>query len=574
MYRSPIFVFLLLFTLYSCTETSKSKATLPTEDTTTTNSVEARKFLDLGMANYANKKFDSAFYFYNRSKILYELENDSLMIAYNLVQMAVIQEIFGDYLGSEKNLIEALPYSQGDLLYQASAYNQLGISSKQLSNYEDALYYYDKAKSITKDTLPRITIENNKASVYIQKKEFNTSIKVLEAVIKSDILDTVNVTKAIVLDNLGYSYYKVNRNQEGSNLMNQALTLRKKNNDTYGILGSYLHLSEYFLNRDSKKANEYALAAYQTTMAIGSIDERLESLSFLVKNNFERGNNKYALIYIKLNDSIIKVRNNAKNQFAKIKYDSDQNRADNLKLSAQKAQTTLQLEKQKNSTLLLYFVVLLLVFLSVFIINFLKTKSKREKIRISYNTETRISKKLHDELANDLYQTMTFAETQDLSTENNKETLLNDLDSIYSRTRNISRENSSIDIGPNFVPNLKEMMSNYSNDAVNILVNGLDVLQNTALETNKKITIYRTLQELLVNMKKHSQCSLVVITFKNIDKKIQIEYTDNGIGVSQEKINLKNGLLNVETRVKAVDGTLTFDNALQKGFKVNITFPV
>ena len=169
---------------------------------------------------------------------------------------------------------------------------------------------------------------------------------------------------------------------------------------------------------------------------------------------------------------------------------------------------------------------------------------------------------------------MTFAETQDLSTENNKEILLNDLDSIYSRTRNISRENSSIDIGPNFVPNLKEMMSNYSNDAVNILVNGLDVLQNTALETNKKITIYRTLQELLVNMKKHSQCSLVVITFKNIDKKIQIEYTDNGIGVSQEKINLKNGLLNVETRVKAVDGTLTFDNALHKGFKVNITFPV
>ncbi|RBN50183.1 tetratricopeptide repeat-containing sensor histidine kinase [Flavobacterium psychrolimnae] len=574
MYRSSIFVFLLLFTLYSCTETSKSKDSLPNEDTATANSVEARKFLDLGMANYANKKFDSAFYFYNRSKILYELENDSLMIAYNLVQMAVIQEIFGDYLGSEKNLIEALPYSKGDLLYQASAYNQLGISSKQLSNYEDALYYYDKAKSVTKDTLPRITIENNKASVYIQKKEFNTSIKVLEAVIKSDVLDSVNVTKAIVLDNLGYSYYKVNRNQEGSYLMNQALTLRKKNNDTYGVLGSYLHLSEYFLNRDSKKSNEYALAAYKTTMAIGSVKERLESLSFLVKNNFERGNNKYALIYIKLNDSIIKVRNNAKNQFAKIKYDSDQNRADNLKLSAQKAQTTLQLEKQKNSTLLLYFVVLLLVFLSVFIINFLKTKSKREKIRISYNTETRISKKLHDELANDLYQIMTFAETQDLSTENNKEILLNDLDSIYSRTRNISRENSSIDIGPNFVPNLKEMMSNYSNDAVNILVNGLDVVQNTALETNKKITIYRTLQELLVNMKKHSQCSLVVITFKNIDKKIQIEYTDNGIGVSKEEINLKNGLLNVETRVKAVDGTLTFDNALQKGFKVNITFPV
>ncbi|WP_426091809.1 hypothetical protein [Flavobacterium sp. DSR3-2] len=62
------------------------------------------------MTNYANQKLDSAFYFYNRSKILSELENDSLIIVYNLVQMAVIQEVFGDYVGSEKNLIEALPY--------------------------------------------------------------------------------------------------------------------------------------------------------------------------------------------------------------------------------------------------------------------------------------------------------------------------------------------------------------------------------------------------------------------------------------------------------------------------------
>jgi len=123
MLRPPFFVFLLLFIFYSCQETLKSKASLPTEDTTTENSIQARKFLDLGMANYANQKLDSAFYFYNRSKILSKLEIDSLMIAFNLVQIAVIQEVFGDYLGSEKNIIEALPYSQWDLRYQSSAYN-------------------------------------------------------------------------------------------------------------------------------------------------------------------------------------------------------------------------------------------------------------------------------------------------------------------------------------------------------------------------------------------------------------------------------------------------------------------
>ncbi|HLF52677.1 tetratricopeptide repeat-containing sensor histidine kinase [Flavobacterium sp.] len=488
--------------------------------------------------------------------------------------MANVQQVFSDYLGSEKTLIEALPYTQCNLLYESAAYNLLGISSKELSNYDDALYYYDKAKSTTKDTLARISIDNNKASVYIQKKEFNSSIKLLEPILKSNILDTFYVKKARVLDNLGYSYYKSDRNKEGFPLMNEALNIRKKSNDSYGIIGSCLHLAEFFQKTQPQMAKKYAMEAYQTTKHIHSINERLESLSFLVSNNFENGNNTYAVEYIRLNDSILKVRNNAKNQFAKIKYDSDQNRAENLKLTTQKTETTLLLERQKNSTLLMYFVVSVLIALAIFVINFLNTKNKKEKIIVSYNTETRISKKLHDELANDVYHAMTFAETQDLSTENNKEILLNDLDNIYSRTRNISKENSTIHVGPHFVVHLKEMMSNYSNDKVNVLVNGLDVLQNITLATNKKITVYRILQELLVNMKKHSQCSIVVITFKKIDKKIQIEYSDNGIGAAPDKINLKNGLLNVENRIHAINGTLTFDNSNHRGFKVSIAFPI
>lgn len=574
MFRSPIFIFLLLFTVYSCKESAKTKLTPKSVKTQSSNAIQARKFLDLGIANNTNQKFDSAFYFYNRSKILYELENDSVSIAYNLIQMATIQQVFSDYFGSEKNLIEALPYTQHNLLYESAVYNLLGISSKELSNYEDALYYYDKAKRTTNDSLARISIENNKASVYIQKKEFNTSIKLLEPILKSNILDTLNEKKSRVLDNLGYSYYKVNRNQEGLHLMNQSLAIRKKSNDSFGIIGSCLHLSEFFQKSQPQMAKKYALEAYKTAITINNIDGRQESLSFLMANNFGNLTNTYALEYLRLNDSILKVRNNAKNQFAKIKYDSDRNRAENLKLTTQKTETTLLLERQKSSALLMYFVVLVMIALTIFIINFLNTKNKKEKIKASYNTETRISKKLHDELANDVYHAMTFAETQDLSTENNKEILLNNLDNIYSRTRNISKENSSIDTGPNFVRSLKEMMSNYSNDAVNVLVNGLDVLQNTPLETNKKITVYRILQELLVNMKKHSQCSLVVITFKKIDKKIQIEYTDNGIGAPPDKINIKNGLLNVENRINAINGTLTFDNTIHKGFKVSVTFPI
>ena len=577
MFRSPIILFLLLFLLFSCKDTSKTGVVAKTKKVKTANSLQARKFLDLADKFNQKQAFHSAYYFYNRSKIGFETEKDSASISYNLIQMATIQQVAGDYFGSEKNLTEALSYIKRGSPYETAIYNLLGISSKELFNYDDALYYYDKAKKTNNNILSSISIENNKAAVHIQKKEYGISIQLLEAVLKFKILDSIETKKARVLDNLGYAYYKANRNIEGLKLMNQALQLRENNNDSFGIIASYLHLSDCFQKYEPQKAKEYALKAYQKTFITNSVTERLESLSFLIQNDLENGK-KYALNYIKLNDSLIKSRNKAKNQFAKIKYDSDFNRAENIKLSAQKIETELELEQQKNNNLLMYFIIIVLfgitALIIAFITAFLKIKNKKEKIKATYDTETRISKQLHDELANDVYHTMAFAETQDLATENNKEILLNNLDNIYSRTRNISKENSIIDIGSNYVPHLKEMMSNFSNDSVNILVNGLEIMQNTSLESHKKVTVFRIIQELFVNMKKHSQCSLVVIIFKKIDGKIQIEYTDNGIGPSTDKINLKNGLQNVENRISAINGTITFDNTINKGFNVSFLFPI
>ena len=94
------------------------------------------------------------------------------------------------------------------------------------------------------------------------------------------------------------------------------------------------------------------------------------------------------------------------------------------------------------------------------------------------------------------------------------------------------------------------------------------------METNKKIIVYRVLQELLVNMKKHSQCSLVVIAFKKTENKLQIDYSDNGLGAAFDKINSRNGLQNVENRILAIKGTITFDTKPDKGFKTSFTIPL
>ena len=80
-------------------------------------------------------------------------------------------------------------------------------------------------------------------------------------------------------------------------------------------------------------------------------------------------------------------------------------------------------------------------------------------------------------------------------------------------------------------------------------------------------------RELMVNMKKHSQASHVAVKFDKINNTVEIQYKDNGIGISGDLI-YKNGLRNTASRIEAINGTITFDTKIEKGLKVNLSFPV
>jgi signal transduction histidine kinase len=73
-------------------------------------------------------------------------------------------------------------------------------------------------------------------------------------------------------------------------------------------------------------------------------------------------------------------------------------------------------------------------------------------------------------------------------------------------------------------------------------------------------------------MKKHSQSDLVLIGFEEKGKTYEINYSDNGIG-SSKSLKFKNGLQNVENRIKTINGSFTFETESQKGFKAKIVFP-
>ncbi|RKS98377.1 ATP-binding protein [Flavobacterium sp. 123] len=564
-----ILIIVLFFTLQSC-----EKKILKTPEKKS-NLKEIDRLIDLGDYYLEKTKYDSAFYYHNKAKFLCNPRTDNTRIIYSLERMSEIQQNQGDYYGSETSITEAIPYLNKamDGTYECGIYTYLGIINLRLFDYENALYFYNKALNSKIDDVRKLKLKHNIAVVYMAKKDYNRAIKFLLPMTlrKKIINDPASFSK--VLDNLGYSYFKVG-NPKGIDYLNRALKIKEQIKDDWGMAASYLHLSNYYKESNLKLSNKYAQLGYVKATKVNSIDERLEALAALIQTSTGNQSKNYSEKYIQLNDSINKARQKSRNQFAKIKYDSRIAKEENLKLKSNKIITELQLEQQKNRNQLLYFLVAIGITITGFLSNYLITKNKKDKIKISYDTEIRIAKKLHDELANDVFQTMAFAETQDLSSNQNKNVMLNNLYAIYSRTRNISNENNSIAIGSEFINGFKEMISGFNSKEVTVLVNGMNLIEWMKLESNKKIVVYRVVQELLVNMRKHSKCSLVVLSFKNNKNKLQIDYSDNGIGATLDEQNLRNGLRNIKNRIEAVKGSIAFDTNSHKGFKTSFSIPI
>lgn len=560
----PIIILALFLIISSCKE--KSNIVEPPK-----NNVRYSNYLSLAEKHFENQIYDSAFYYYNKSKLACSA-NENEKIIYSLLKMAVIQQIQGDYSGSETSATEAIPFftKTTNSYYKVAVYNILGTNYKNILDFKNAIHYYNLAYDFTEEELQKSIIKNNIAVVNMDKGSYEHAIEILLPLETKKLTDNPE-NNARVLDNIGCCYYNL-KNSKALDYLNQAIKIRKKTNDGFGITSSFMHFSEYYSKTNEKLSQQYAKAAYKKATEINNTDDRLISLKLLINNLNGKELKKTTLLYLKINDSITKARQKAKNQFAKIKYDSKKDREENLKLKAQKAEDALQLEKVKNRNLTLYIVIGLVLGSIFFLYYFLTTKGKREKTAAIYESETRISKKLHDELANEVYHTIVLAETKDLSSSENKEILLSNLDTIYSGTRNISRQNSTIDTGENFESELKEMLSSYNGNEVSIIIKDNNDINWPKIQSEKKIAVYRVLQELLVNMKKHSQCSFVVIGFEENDKQVQIQYSDNGIGFSG-KMNLRNGLKNAENRIHNIKGTLTFESEPNKGLKVKITFP-
>ncbi|GAA3521055.1 hypothetical protein GCM10022393_39240 [Aquimarina addita] len=533
---------------------------------------QLKSYNKLAKYHRANNEYFKSVNFYNKSKELNLLLGDTIKAINKLRFIESIQKQLGDFNSSENTAIEALQLC--DVLddsitikQKLSLYNHLGIVTKDQYNFSDAKNWYTNALKLSNDSLKIAAIKNNIALVDIKQEKFSSAINSLDLILKNTRFEKQSKQKARVMDNLAYAKSKLNY-YEAEKELKIALEFRKKINDVKGQFASNIHLIQYYINRDqNQKALQYAKDAYEIALLTNSVISKIEVLSYLIR--LEDNPKTFAIEYYKLTDSVKIARLQAKNQFAKIKYETDNLREAKIVLEKETAQKDLKLSQEASKRNFLILITSILVIGVVMIIINWRQRIKIASFNATIKTENRISKKVHDEMANDISDIKTLVKNHISSTNPAKKQLINMLNTSYISARDIATETGGIVFGDSFGKTLKNLLMQHNDDNVKIIttINGID---HVTIEEYKKNAIYRALQELMVNMNKHSQATIVTIAYKKDGKHHEIRYTDNGIGT--DTVQKNRGLQNAVTRMQDIGGSFNFETSKGNGFKASLKF--
>ncbi|PIB38306.1 hypothetical protein [Maribacter sp. 4G9] len=517
--------------------------------------------------------YDSAFYHYNQSKNNYLKVADFSQVGRRFLSMGVIQQNKSDYFGSKETVTEALSYLQkdNDVKFMASAYSILATNHRKLLNHSDAIDYYSQAIKITNSEKDKLIYSNNLAATYIDNGQYDQAISLLQKIANDSILIRNKKEYARVLDNLIYAQWH-NGNFPKTKDFLESLKIRQQNNDKRGLISSYTHLGEFYIEKNTKIAESYFDSVRQLSKTIQMPRAEKDALKFLMQ--LQPQNVGLRDRYVSLQDSLYEQELKVKTQFAKYKYDDKLKQEDILRLEKEKVENELEVTQQRNLKISSYAIGGLLLLISSFVTYFFVQRSKRLKqqnktarLEANFETEAELSRKLHDDFGGKLNHAMLL-----LQSESNREEVLNIVDGLYNQSRDFSREINDVDTGPNFKDFLFGMMGNYSKHT-RLIVSGSTEVNWLRISPLSKKTLFKVLQELMINMQKHSNATLVSFAFKQTKKMIKITYTDDGAGASNEALNLKNGLWNTEKRIEAIGGTIIFDSEKGQGFETRIEIP-
>lgn len=526
---------------------------------------------------------DSAFYYYHLSKDISKKIHDSLAVGRRLLSLAILQKEAKDFLGSEVSLVEALQYLEpiNSNIYLEIVYNNLGIVSEELKQQSEALSNYNKALIHNKENKNNggyLYIINNLGFFYQNQNQHKKAITYFNKGLSQDsIKEKFPVQYALLLENLAFSNYSLGKKENVLRQYEEVLSIREKLNDLSNLSMLHINISNYYKDLNQlKKAQHHSSEALKYAEQTHNNKKWLEALKNLSDLTSGEQSKQYLEEYITLNDSLFQNERRLKNQFAKIRYETDKKEKENsvLKTENEKKQAEILQHKQQKTIGWLLFVLSLLLF-GVGVLFYFNRKRKLlyqaqlERIQAREHERKQIAKSLHDEVAGDLRLLHHKLEKSNLLEEAQK------LDAVKENVRNLSHQLSSVSFDKvPFKDQIINLVSDYFEPDFKIKVNGLQNYDWTTINNSIKRLLYLSIRESIQNCKKHAKASKITINFSVRKKYVHLGIIDNGIGFNTT-VNKKGiGLQNLQERIEELNGKLTINSEVGKGTQTSIQIPL
>lgn len=508
---------------------------------------------------FFNKNNDSAFFYFNKAATA---STDKQVISRSYRVMAAIQSDAGDNYGAQESLALSLKELEGGILLDhddlATDYDELGLTFLNLGDPEHAIPYFHSALQYVRDNKIRSYFLNHLGNAYSDKKNFTEALRSYHNALQLAGKD--EVARSRILTNIAVAKLLQDSAYNAGPALLSALGARIRVKDSWGQNSSYQHLADFYTYKRPDSAVFYARNMLGLSVKLRSADQQLVALQQLITLSEGIQAKHYFQRYLKLNDSVQKARNNAKNQFALIRYNVEKGKAENLLLQRQNSEKRYQLFG-------------LLAFtgcLAAFSIWWYRKRQQRLRLQAERDiqeSKLELSQKVHDKVANGIYRVMSELEHNPALTQG---ALLDQLEYIYETSRNIAHDQQEAAI--DFSERIGIMLNAFKRRSLKLGITGNDPALWQHLDGNSQEQLLLVLQELMVNMSKHSAASQAYVSFSVTGGELLVNYRDNGIGLTKKQSNGM-GYQNTVSRIKTLNGSVTFGSEESNGLYIAIRLP-
>lgn len=572
-----------------------------------------------GNYHFFNAELDSATIYLDKALLSINDESDLLLKSGIMSTKGgiaskkdnIAQSIFYTLQAKEiLDQMDTISLSKEDRFKQLGKYlvisNSLANLYNKTEDYEEAIPYYDFAKETAlslKNFYGAAIITSNKGNLLLKMEQYHEALKTLK---KSKELKlnagAPETSIGISILNIAIAYDKLNQDEEALTSYNEAIVIFEKYNYIPGTGEALPYRGKLYIKKgQTEEAIKDCGKAKEIIQEAGISELYSEACQCLYEAYKAKGMYEKALVnfesYTVAKDSVLNKKNIKRITQIEMQYEFNKKKQEQEKI--------LQKEKELKKNILIGSIIIGVFLLTII---FFLRKRIQYKNKLAQQTEAiqkqkitelqqknkllalnsmiegqeaerlRIAKDLHDSLGGLLstvkaHFTSIQNEITQLEQLNLTETTNSLIDEACIEVRRISHNMMPHALSISGLEGaLEDITSNLREEGYEAT---LEISKIPPLETTKEVMIYRLLQEIISNIRKHAQAKAILIQLMGHQNVLHIMVEDDGVGFNYDAVANKGGLglKSINSRVQFLDGTIDWDSQVGSGTTISINLP-